>query len=226
MEVDAPAGRVIVLRQDGCEIVYAYADDVGAPPVRLCASTCNDLELRIVIDRWRDVVTRWRRSRRAADNGRMRTLTVPAPAKLNLFLHVTGRRTDGYHTLESLMVALDVGDTITLTRARRRRDPAHLGALPGVAPQDDLAVRAAQALKRDTGCASGVDIAVVKRIPLGGGLGGGSSDAATRAPRAQPTLGSRRCRARRSCASASRWAPTFRSSSAASRRWRAASASA
>jgi len=108
----------------------------------------------------------------------MRTLTVPAPAKLNLFLHVTGRRDDGYHLLETLMVALDTGDTITLTR---RDDGAvvRTSELPGVAPEHDLAVRAALALKLETACPWGVDIAVTKRIPLGGGMGGGSSNAAT-----------------------------------------------
>jgi len=108
----------------------------------------------------------------------MRKLTVPAPAKLNLFLHVTGRRADGYHTLETLFVALDFGDSITLVT---RDDGAisRSGADFGVAPEHDLALRAASALKRATGCMRGVDIAVVKRIPLGGGLGGGSSDAAS-----------------------------------------------
>jgi 4-diphosphocytidyl-2-C-methyl-D-erythritol kinase len=108
----------------------------------------------------------------------MRTLTVPAPAKLNLFLHVTGRRADGHHTLETLFVALDFGDTITLTR---RADGAirRVGADFGVPVESDLTVRAAMALQRASGCAEGVDIAVVKRIPLGGGLGGGSSDAAS-----------------------------------------------
>ena len=112
------------------------------------------------------------------DNAQMRKLTVPAPAKLNLFLHVTGCRADGYHTLETLFVALDLGDTITLTR---RDDGAIVRTteLPGVPAQSDLAVRAAAALKRETGCALGVDLALTKRIPLGGGLGGGSSDAAT-----------------------------------------------
>jgi 4-diphosphocytidyl-2-C-methyl-D-erythritol kinase len=108
----------------------------------------------------------------------MRSLTIPAPAKLNLFLHVTGRRDDGYHLLETLLVAVDVGDTITLT-CRDDDVISRTTQLPGVPPRDDLAVRAAMALKRETGCPLGVDIAVVKRIPLGGGLGGGSSDAAT-----------------------------------------------
>jgi 4-diphosphocytidyl-2-C-methyl-D-erythritol kinase len=106
------------------------------------------------------------------------SLLVPAPAKLNLFLHVTGRRDGGYHELESLFVALDYGDTVALARRddgeiRRRRE------LPGVPERDDLTVRAARALKDETGTRFGVDIAVDKRIPVGAGLGGGSSDAAS-----------------------------------------------
>ena len=108
----------------------------------------------------------------------MRRLTVPAPAKLNLFLHVTGRRDDGYHLLETLLVALDVGDTITLT-CRDDGAIARTTELAGVPPQEDLVVRAATALKQATSGSHGVDIAVAKRIPLGGGLGGGSSDAAS-----------------------------------------------
>ena len=106
------------------------------------------------------------------------SLTVPAPAKLNLFLHVTGRRADGFHTLETLFVALDFGDTITLTC---RADGAIRRTIevPGVRADDDLALRAAHALRAASGCTSGVDIAVVKRIPQGAGLGGGSSDAAS-----------------------------------------------
>jgi len=108
----------------------------------------------------------------------MRTLSVPAPAKLNLFLHVTGRRADGYHLLESLMVALDFGDTVSLVcrddgAIVRTRD------IEGVAAADDLAMRAAHALKQQSACAAGVEIAIDKRIPQGGGLGGGSSDAAS-----------------------------------------------
>ncbi len=113
-----------------------------------------------------------------SDNGRMRKLTAAAPAKLNLFLHVTGRRADGYHLLETLFVALDVGDTITFT-CRDDGAIVRTSEVPGVAPLSDLAVRAAAALKRATGCRLGVDIAATKRIPLGGGLGGGSSDAAS-----------------------------------------------
>jgi 4-diphosphocytidyl-2-C-methyl-D-erythritol kinase len=105
-------------------------------------------------------------------------LVVPAPAKLNLFLHVTGRRGDGYHTLESLFVMLDYCDTVTLAR---RDDGAVVRTrdLPGVDADADLAVRAARALRQETGTRYGVDLAIDKRIPQGGGLGGGSSDAAT-----------------------------------------------
>jgi 4-diphosphocytidyl-2-C-methyl-D-erythritol kinase len=103
---------------------------------------------------------------------------VPAPAKVNLFLHVIGRRADGYHELESLMVLVDLHDRIELAL----RSDGHIGRvrpLPGVAEDDDLSVRAARALAAAAGCTMGVDIAVDKRIPQGGGLGGGSSDAAS-----------------------------------------------
>jgi len=108
----------------------------------------------------------------------MRRLTVPAPAKLNLFLHVTGRRDDGYHLLETLFVALDFGDTITLTN---RADGVirRVGDDFGVPAQNDLTLLAASALQRASGCTCGVDISIAKRIPMGGGLGGGSSDAAS-----------------------------------------------
>jgi 4-diphosphocytidyl-2-C-methyl-D-erythritol kinase len=105
-------------------------------------------------------------------------LSLPAPAKLNLFLHVTGRRGDGYHTLETLLVPIDRGDRITLSR---RGDGAIVRARgsPDVAPEDDLAVRAAQLLQNESGSSQGVTLAVEKKLPLGSGLGGGSSDAAT-----------------------------------------------
>jgi len=108
----------------------------------------------------------------------MKSLTVPAPAKVNLFLHVTGRRADGYHTLESLIALIDLADTITLTR----RDDGGIRRTNDVAavPEDhDLSLRAARALQVATGSRFGVDIVVDKRIPLGSGLGGGSSDAAS-----------------------------------------------
>lgn len=102
----------------------------------------------------------------------------PAPAKLNLMLRVTGRRADGYHLLQTVFRFIDYGDTVWL-RVRRDGIIARTRALPGVAETDDLSVRAARALQAATGTALGADIAVDKRLPFGGGLGGGSSDAAT-----------------------------------------------
>lgn len=106
------------------------------------------------------------------------TLTCPAPAKLNLFLHVVGRRPDGYHELETLFRFLDFGDTLRFTR---RADGAILRTetVAGVDAETDLTVRAARLLQRASATSLGVDIGLSKRIPLGGGLGGGSSDAAT-----------------------------------------------
>ncbi len=104
--------------------------------------------------------------------------TWPAPAKLNLFLHVVGRRADGYHLLQTVFQIIDLADTVTLT-PRIDGDIHRVDPLPGVAVDDDLCVRAARALQRATGSALGADIGLVKRIPIGGGLGGGSSDAAT-----------------------------------------------
>ena len=102
----------------------------------------------------------------------------PAPAKLNLFLHVVGRRADGYHLLQSVFTLIDRCDEL---RFRTRDDGriARVNEVPGVAPGDDLAVRAARLLQEASGTARGADIEIAKRIPLGGGLGGGSSDAAT-----------------------------------------------
>jgi 4-diphosphocytidyl-2-C-methyl-D-erythritol kinase len=102
----------------------------------------------------------------------------PAPAKLNLFLHVVGRRADGYHLLQSVFTLIDRCDNV---RLQVREDGAvrRLNDLPGVPSEEDLAVRAALLLKEASGTAMGVDIEVDKRIPMGGGLGGGSSDAAT-----------------------------------------------
>jgi 4-diphosphocytidyl-2-C-methyl-D-erythritol kinase len=106
------------------------------------------------------------------------TLTVVAPAKVNLFLHVTGRRGDGYHLIESLFAFIDFADTVTLT-------PTPDGSIGrtndvvGVPAQDDLALRAARLLQQATGTREGVAIRIDKRIPLGAGLGGGSSDAAS-----------------------------------------------
>lgn len=103
----------------------------------------------------------------------------PAPAKLNLFLHITGRRADGYHELQSVFRLLDWGDRVRL-QVREDGQVRRVGpSLPGVAEADDLAVRAAVLLKNHTNVAQGADITVEKRIPAGGGFGGGSSDAAT-----------------------------------------------
>jgi 4-diphosphocytidyl-2-C-methyl-D-erythritol kinase len=103
----------------------------------------------------------------------------PAPAKLNLFLHITGRRADGYHELQSVFRLLDWGDRVQL-QVREDGQVRRVGpSVPGVAEADDLAVRAAVLLKNHVNVAQGVDIAVEKRIPAGGGFGGGSSDAAT-----------------------------------------------
>lgn len=107
-------------------------------------------------------------------------LTVPAPAKLNLFLHVTGRRADGYHLLQTLFVFLDFGDTLTLQRTDDRviRRVAHDYA-EDVTEDADLSVRAARLLQAESGTRRGASIRIVKRLPMGGGLGGGSSDAAS-----------------------------------------------
>lgn len=106
------------------------------------------------------------------------TISCPAPAKLNLFLHVVGRRPDGYHMLQTLFRFIDLHDMLHFSL---REDGAvhRSNAIEGVAEDQDLCVRAARLLQDETGCKLGVDIAVEKRIPMGGGLGGGSSDAAT-----------------------------------------------
>lgn len=102
----------------------------------------------------------------------------PAPAKLNLFLQITGRRADGYHLLQTVFQLLDWGDEIDL-RPREDGGIVRLGGPGNVAPEDDLTVRAARLLQAATGSQKGVDIIVHKAIPQGGGFGGGSSDAAT-----------------------------------------------
>jgi len=104
--------------------------------------------------------------------------SYPAPAKLNLFLHVVGRRSDGYHLLQTLFRFLDYGDTLSF-RIRDDGVVQRLNNLAGVEPERDLCVRAARLLQQATGCRLGVDISLEKRLPMGGGLGGGSSDAAT-----------------------------------------------
>ncbi len=102
----------------------------------------------------------------------------PAPAKLNLFLHVVGRRADGYHFLQTLFRFVDYSDTLRFSP--RENGVVELASpLPGVPPESDLTVRAARLLQAETGCRQGVRIRLDKRLPMGGGLGGGSSDAAT-----------------------------------------------
>jgi len=105
-------------------------------------------------------------------------LSLPAPAKLNLFLHITGRRPDGYHLLQTVFQFLDVADTLHFSL----RDDSLITltpALAGVAADDNLVVKAARLLQAETGCTLGANIMLEKRLPMGGGLGGGSSDAAT-----------------------------------------------
>jgi 4-diphosphocytidyl-2-C-methyl-D-erythritol kinase len=102
----------------------------------------------------------------------------PAPAKLNLFLHVVGRRPDGYHLLQSVFRLIDRADTVHLDL----RDDGRVvreGDLPGVPEEHDLTVRAARLLQAHAPAGSGVSIRLDKILPMGGGLGGGSSDAAT-----------------------------------------------
>jgi 4-diphosphocytidyl-2-C-methyl-D-erythritol kinase len=113
------------------------------------------------------------------DAARLRRLTgCPAPAKINLFLHVIGRRADGYHLLQSVFRLLDWSDTLDFElredgQIRRCNDVA------GIPPDSDLVVRAARLLQSSTHCVLGADITLRKQLPMGGGLGGGSSDAAT-----------------------------------------------
>jgi 4-diphosphocytidyl-2-C-methyl-D-erythritol kinase len=102
----------------------------------------------------------------------------PAPAKLNLFLHVTGQRPDGYHDLQTLFQLIDLSDDIDIElRADGRIE--RLAGPEEVPPEADLVVRAARALQAAAGSQAGANLSVTKRIPMGGGLGGGSSDAAT-----------------------------------------------
>jgi 4-diphosphocytidyl-2-C-methyl-D-erythritol kinase len=107
-----------------------------------------------------------------------KTVEIHCPAKLNLFLHIVGRREDGYHLLQSVFQLIDWCDVLTLKHISkneiRRIDP-----IPGVPPQQDLVVRAAQALKDFCKINQGVEIGLKKMIPMGAGLGGGSSDAAS-----------------------------------------------
>lgn len=102
----------------------------------------------------------------------------PAPAKLNLFLHIVGRRPNGYHELQTVFQLIDWADTLHFARRDDGRI-VHTNPLPGVPPETDLTVRAARLLQQHCGVRFGVEIAIEKRLPAGGGIGGGSSDAAT-----------------------------------------------
>jgi 4-diphosphocytidyl-2-C-methyl-D-erythritol kinase len=108
----------------------------------------------------------------------MTSLTLPAPAKLNLFLHITGRRDDGYHNLQTLFQLLDHGDKLQFTL----RDDGEIRLTPaiaGVPHEENLIVKAARALQQASGTNLGANIRLDKRLPMGGGIGGGSSNAAT-----------------------------------------------
>lgn len=106
------------------------------------------------------------------------TLWWPAPAKLNLMLHITARRADGYHELETVFQLLDQGDELAF-RVTNSGQVSRVTAVAGVAAEDDLVVRAAKLLQQEAQVQQGVEIEIRKRLPMGGGLGGGSSDAAT-----------------------------------------------
>ncbi len=105
-------------------------------------------------------------------------LTLPAPAKLNLMLHIVGRRADGYHELQTLFQFLDYADQLHFAARQDGIIRLH-NPLDGVPHDSNLIVRAARALQQQSGCALGADIWLDKQLPMGGGIGGGSSDAAT-----------------------------------------------
>ena len=111
-------------------------------------------------------------------------LILPAPAKLNLFLHITGRRDDGYHLLQTVFQFLDYSDVIELnlredSLIRRLAAPDSVDALQDIPEESDLCIRAARLLQSRTSTNSGAEITLHKKLPIGGGIGGGSSDAAT-----------------------------------------------
>ncbi len=108
----------------------------------------------------------------------MTQLTLPAPAKLNLMLHILGRRADGYHLLETLFQFLDYGDELSFAVREDGEIRLH-SDIEGVPHDSNLIVKAARKLQALTGCSKGADIWLKKILPMGGGIGGGSSDAAT-----------------------------------------------
>lgn len=101
-----------------------------------------------------------------------------APAKINRFLHITGQRDNGYHELQTVFQFLNYADELRFT-ILDHNEISHNNPLPGIEPKDDLTIRAARLLQQETQCPLGVQISITKRLPMGGGLGGGSSDAAT-----------------------------------------------
>ena len=108
----------------------------------------------------------------------MPSVTLPSPAKLNLFLHITGRRDNGYHELQTIFQLLDYGDNLTFNSNSSGKITIS-PQIEGVAAENNLIVRAAKLLQAKTGCTSGCNIVLEKKIPMGAGLGGGSSNAAT-----------------------------------------------
>lgn len=108
----------------------------------------------------------------------LESFTLPSPGKLNLFLHITGRRPDGYHELQTVFQFFDYGDELSFSL----RQDGEINITPeieGVKAEDNLVYKAARKLQVHTGCDKGVDIQLMKRLPMGGGVGGGSSNAAT-----------------------------------------------
>ncbi len=101
-----------------------------------------------------------------------------APAKINRFLHITGQRDNGYHELQTVFQFLDYSDELSF-KILDNKQIRHANPLPGVKPEDDLTIKAAKLLQKQSNCQQGVQISITKRLPMGGGLGGGSSDAAT-----------------------------------------------
>jgi len=107
------------------------------------------------------------------------SLILPAPAKLNLFLHITGQRVDGYHTLQTVFQLLDFGDELSFSLRPDDQDIHLFPEIDGVAHEDNLIVKAARLLQPHCRTPQGANIALNKRLPMGGGIGGGSSNAAT-----------------------------------------------
>ena len=106
------------------------------------------------------------------------SLSLLSPAKLNLFLHITDRRADGYHNLQTLFQLLNYGDTLRFT-TRTDGQVTLSPEIPGVAFEDNLIIKAVRILQKHSNSNLGVDIELEKRLPMGGGIGGGSSNAAT-----------------------------------------------